>query len=333
MTALSTAAAGFQTGDIVICYYPQTSRFLHLTTILDETDSPTGRRGFVHAGDEVEFSTVDKYKDYAQGNHGFLHLRPPVDGDLAIELAKVAKTFATTMKKTPYGKHTGFEEKVSGSLNRFAGMKATGTEAEIAFDFTALVRMLKWANRANAKATLSEKRGITCAAFICACVQSAALIRFLRDKPNALEMLKKAASQSMLMLETKAALRERTGQQTIKTGTPKKPVDTGVYVDRALRANSNRQLKTGDDAPAMTLALPGMDLSEYFNFAGHQTDLDKQWFYVQTELLGVDPWLAEPLAAIIPSAFLYDVKYMNSAILTRLLVADNAWTKTVYATY
>lgn len=334
MAKLTDSIKQFSTGDLVICYYPpKKGATLHLTLYFTAKDNPRGKAsaGFIHAGnDGVEFTPEAGYAEYGKVS-GFLHVAP-VNEVLRQEAARIAAIWGVEASATPYGSYPGTKDlgKDAAPLaNRFQGMRATADLGEIPFDFTALARLLKWVQRAHAKAPLSKLRGITCAAFAAACYQTAAMYLYLRDL-GALERVAGALKEIDALLGSKADLRK--GLKVLipadksKTGKP-------VYQGQALRQHSNRPLQK-DAATTMNKSSDELDLDTLYEYGKKAlTDLDRQWLYVQIELLGISPYSARSLEAIIPDDVRFDVKYINSPLLTDRLERSNAWRRTPFDKY
>jgi hypothetical protein len=110
---------------------------------------------------------------------------------LGAEAAQAAKVWAAdrtinnnTPTTTPYGSYPGAKESATPKLraNRFSAMMQTPSIASIPLEAAGLVRLMKWTYRLTTRAPLSVNRGITCAAFSCACHQAAAMKLFLIEQ-------------------------------------------------------------------------------------------------------------------------------------------------------
>lgn len=337
MSKLSSAVNSFQTGDVVICYYPQVPKqTLHLTVFLEARDSPGARgAGFVHASPTgVIFEKAGKFSDYNVG--GFLHARLASDEARRQSTAMMARTWATTAKLTPYGSSPTSKEVGSTvsapNANRFSGMRATQNLSEIPFDFTALARLLKWAHRASTATTLSEKRGITCAAFVAACHQTAGMLTYIRQA-GAESRLQAAAQAVDRLLLTKLQVRTNKGLEVI-IDKSKSVTGKPVYKGQALRENSNRTLDPNKATDINSFVANFSTDTRYgFEGTGAPSDIDKQWAYVQEELLGISEYSSVPISKVVPAEFLFDVKYINSPLLTNLIEQSGDWNRTVYTGY
>ena len=354
MANLVDMLGGFSTGDLVFTYYPppETSRQpIHVTVFLADGDAPSHIKGagFVHAGkDEVEVVPVAAYKQYDVS--GFKHVTT-TDSQRRIRAAEVAKVFAMTTVKTPYGSYpgSGHTKEDSPGANRFTGMIKSESVAALPFDFTALTRLLKWTNRAHKKDTLSVNRGITCAAFATACYQVGEMMEYVRTK-GALDKLEKCLYAADKMLESKSELRLRKGLKPLMVDPKKKKqvmaldrlknkTPHPVYKGQALRDNSNRQIEA-KRAEDMFGYMKKIDPGELYSFYSDEkklgsnlSDIDQQWLYLQTEFLGIDKYSAQSITEVIPNEFMFDAKYMNSRILETHISAQNGWKTTIIPSY
>ncbi len=327
-----------QTGDVIVCYYPTVQdRVLHFTVYLEPRDSPSTAAAYAHSMDKGV--VIEPFAGYAE-MPGFLHARC-TDEAVRGAAAQAAKTWATTEKTTPYGSFPRGQDFKTAQVraNRFSGMRATARVGDIPFEMAALVRLMKWTLRLKEKAALSETRGITCAAFVAACHQAAAMQRFLKNN-GALEKLDKTSfGQINSLLESKTDLRSRL-QLTEAEVNPGVDLKKPIYVGQALRENSNRGLAKGvaDKLQNRLGKLEGKT-DEYPNFFDTPYTLktipqvELAWLVLQVTTFGLSSYVAQPLVSIIPPDFYYDAKYINSIILTEIIKNSQAWAKTHCAEY
>ena len=132
------------------------------------------------------------------------------------------------------------------------------------------------------------------------------------------QKLREANAALKKELETKAEVRQRTQLQDLVTNAPRDNVLEGTkigYINQALRANSNRQVKQG-------------------SVLSQLTSLDEQWNYIQTGLLGMKlgAVVISSINDIIPRVVRYDVKYLNTKLFETALTANN-WTSKDYNQY
>ncbi|QMW21953.1 hypothetical protein [Sandaracinobacteroides saxicola] len=350
MAALLGARAGFQTGDIIITYVPGADkRPLHMTVYLEGAHSPSREPAFVHAANDGVI--IEGFGGYAEMPKYRRARRGGELGKAASEAAKVWATDRTIGQKdlasTPYGSTPGSKQSLTKELraNRFSAMMQTASIASIPLDVTALVRLMKWTLRLHEKTPLSINRGITCAAFVAACHQAAAMRLFLRDA-GVLEKLDKALMGKIDgKLETKKDLRLRVPleeAEKIEGVEWPKPILKGA----ALRANSNRAPLPGlvaslnqartratnvNNAQAMQDQYPTF----FPNLASlaTATDTDYFWLKIQTGLFGIHDSMVCRLSDVIPDDFYYDAKYVNSVLLNQLMLASPHWATVDYDVY
>lgn len=274
---------------------------------------------YVHAGSDVtEVRPVADYQNYTPPPHRRFTC-PNAPAGVAVAAQAVA--WADVTRATPYGDYPSSQNAAIGggtNANRYSGMVNTTALTDIPFEITALVRLLKWVERAQANQRLSETRGITCCAYICASFQTAFMRRYLQNAHVQPQKLREANAALKKELETKAEVRQRAQLQDLVTNAPRDDVQQGTkigYINQALRANSNRQVK------------PGSMLSQL-------TSLDEQWNYIQTGLLGMKlgAVVISPIKDIIPKVVRYDVKYLNTKLFETALTANN-WTSKEYNQY
>jgi hypothetical protein len=187
MADLKDAVQGFKTGDLIITYLPRGgTRPMHVTIYLEPADSPSNAPAFIHAAtDGVVIEAVEGWREMPK----YRHARR--GGQLGAEAAQAAKVWAAdrtinnnTPTTTPYGSYPGSRESATPKLraNRFSAMMQTPSIASIPLEAAGLVRLMKWTYRLITRAPLSVNRGITCAAFSCACHQAAAMKLFLIEQ-------------------------------------------------------------------------------------------------------------------------------------------------------
>ncbi|MBV9997943.1 MAG: hypothetical protein JO015_02410 [Verrucomicrobia bacterium] len=347
MSALKDAVQGFKTGDLIITYLPGVNRPLHVTIYLAPADSPSNLPAFIHSStDGVMIEGISAWKDMPK----YRHARR--SGDLAAEAAKAAKVWAAdrtinqnTATTTPYGSYPGSKESATKGLraNRFSAMMQTTSIASIPIEAAGLVRLMKWTYRLKTSAPLSVNRGITCAAFSCACHQAAAMKIYLRDR-GVLNNLDEAKSGEINgLLESKKDLRVRLPlpeAEPLPGVVPKKPILIGA----ALREHSNRGMtkETTETIGKVTGRVeksPKTTLNSFPEFFPDEASLttasttDLLWLYIQTKVLGISSFLAVRLDRVIPTDFFYDAKYVNSLLLDALIRNSTDWATKDYDTY
>ena len=348
MPALKDAVQGFQTGDLIITYLPRGgTRPMHVTIYLQPADSPSNTHAFIHAAtDGVVIEGIEAWKEMPK----YRHARR--GGQLAAEAAKAAKVWAAdrtinnnTPTTTPYGSYPGSKESATPQLraNRFSAMMQTPSIASIPIEAAGLVRLMKWTYRLNTRAPLSVNRGITCAAFSCACHQAAAMKLFLNDQ-GVLQNLDDATMGRINgWLESKQALRDRLH---LPEAQPRQGVVTKkpILIGAALREHSNRGMtdKATENLGKMTETItnkPNMVQRLYPEFFPDQNSLttatttDLLWLVIQTQVLGMSSYSAVRLNSVIPPDFFYDAKYTNSILLDELVRNSTDWTTKDYDTY
>lgn len=344
MASFTDVVGTFETGDIVFVYYPPKGvQPIHVTIFLAAADAPPalGGAGFVHAGPaEVEVAPVAAYEQYRDGG-GYMH-STHVNSARRGRLAGIAKTFAATARRTPYGSYPGSKDfqslgpvPESPHANRFTGMMHTQNVGQLPFDATALLRLMKWTLRASKGETLSEKRGITCAAFATLCGQVGEMLDYLRTM-GVENKLENCVNKMNNLFETKAELRERKNLETL---IPSEKSQTGkpIYRDQAYRGNSNREMKV---AITNKLNQTNIDVQELESFNNSiqagvvpLSGVDKFWILAQKNFLGLYPSVMQSVSDIIPPEFLLDAKYMNSRILVDHINGAGGWRQTVHKTY
>lgn len=336
----------FQTGDVIVTYYPVVpNKLLHLTVYFEARHN-NGVAGFAHAsGEGLIIEANAGYKELG----GFLHARC-VDPDRAARGAEAAAIWARTATRTPYGSFPrATDAKVGGTgvkgANRFSGMRDTAALTEIEFEPAALLRLMKWTLRLKTDAPLSVLRGITCAAFVVACHQASAMMRFLRDANGLNKLDDDMLGKFAALFEKKADVRARAGllkaeltQQAQATLEMKSKSNT-VYVGQAAKNASNRNLlettlaKFANQRVAIgkkTQDFPGIFDSNHA--VESIPDVELLWINFQN-MLGINQAVMQPLDTIIPTDFLFDAKYVNSKILTRILESSQAWRTKAYQAY
>ena len=348
MPALKDAVQGFHTGDLIITYLPRGgTRPMHVTIYLEPADSPSNDHAFIHAAtDGVVIEGIDAWREmpkYRYAHRG---------GQLGAEAAAAAKVWAAdrtidnnTPTTTPYGSYPGSKESATPKLraNRFSAMMQTASIGSIPLEAAGLVRLMKWTYRLCTHTPLSENRGITCAAFSCACHQAAAMKLFLRDQ-GVLHKLDEASMGKINgLLETKEVLRARLNlpeAEPLEGVVLKKP----ILIGGALRENSNRGIT---DKTTKVLGEKRKNITEnsdtwlkkYPEFFPDQnslttaTDTDLLWLAIQTGVLGISSYSAVRLNSVIPPDFFYDAKYINSILLDELIRNSRDWTTRDYDTY
>lgn len=343
MAKLSDSIHTFKTGDLVFTRYPPKGpQPIHVTLFLE---ARTGLgRGYVHAGaTHLEIADVATYADDKDAG-GYLHAHP-TDATVRANTTAVAQLFARTAKRTPYGSYPGSADfsrmnltPKSPHASRFTGMIRTGSIGDIPFQFPALHRLLKWTLRAIEEATLSENRGITCAAFIAACHQVARMRAFLDETGVGYqpEKIRGCIQQLDALAETKASLRE--GLELLGTDPANnKP----IYRDQAYRENSNRKLtevgrKTLGEL-AKDVAWKDMDGTIVTRLKTGAVDpvssMEKIWLVIQTRMLGIPEVSASLLETIIGNDFLFDAKYVSSPLLAERIRNAPGWNTTEYTHY
>lgn len=337
MSKLTDSLATFATGDLVFTRYPpKGSQPIHVTLFL----SPDA--GYVHAGaTHVEISGVETYVD-DKDSGGYLHAHT-ADADRREKTKDVARIFAETVKRTPYGSFPSSKDFESMSVavrspraSRFNGMIGTQTVQEIPFEFPALHRLLKWTLRAIRKAPLSENRGITCAAFISACHQVTAMRAFLEETGAAYQetVIEECNQKLDSLVRTKADLRKEL--EVIARPVSGSP----IYREQALAANSNRTLTVPGQAEIRTMGrkVKVAELSDHIaprltNAQNPLSQLDKTWLVIQTRLLNIHESQAKLVSEILPGEFMFDAKYVSSMALARCIRASAGWRSTIYDAY
>jgi hypothetical protein len=348
MPALKDAVQGFQTGDLIITYLPRGgTRPMHVTIYLQPADSPSNTHAFIHAAtDGVVIEGIEAWKEMPK----YRHARR--GGQLGAEAAAAAKVWAAdrtinnnTPTTTPYGSYPGAKESATPQLraNRFSAMMQTPSIASIPLEAAGLVRLMKWTHRLNTRAPLSVNRGITCAAFSCACHQAAGMKLFL----NGLGVLQNLDEANMGkingLLETKEVLRARLN---LPEAQPKEGVVTRkpILIGAALRQYSNRGMteRTTQNLGKMTETItnkPDKWLQEYPEFFPDQNSLatatttDLLWLAIQTLVLKISSYSAVRLNSVIPPDFFYDAKYINSILLDELIRNSTDWATKDFDTY
>ena len=337
MPKLTDSIGTFVTGDLVFTRYPPTSRQpIHVTLFL-APDAGHGQ-AYVHAGGtQLEIAAAPTYEEDS-GAGGYLHAHP-TETELRANTAEVAQIFAQTLTPTPYGSYPGTADfqrigitPKSPHASRFTGMLRTEAFAEIPFEFPALHRLLKWTQRAIARAPFSEHRGITCAAFVAACHQVARMRAYFTETGVAFQpdKLKECLQFLAGVVESKASLRENL---ELLAKDPK--TDKAIYRDQAYRENSNRKLT---DAGAqklrglknVTLTKKGwpanIDLTQL-------SDVEKYWLVIQTQFLGIHQSEVRLAEDILTTDFFFDAKYVNSPLLSRRVLEIKGWKTTAYKQY
>jgi hypothetical protein len=273
-------------------------------------------------------------------------------GELGAEAAEAAKVWAAdrtinnnTQTTTPYGSYPGSKQSATPQLraNRFSAMMQTTSIGSIPLEGAGLVRLMKWTYRLNTRAPLSVNRGITCAAFSCACHQAAAMKVFLRDLGVLYKLDEANMGKINGLLESKEVLRARLNlpeAEPLEGVVTEKP----ILIGGALRQNSNRGMteKTTESLGVMTRTITkksDMMLENYPEFFPDQNSLssatttDLLWLAIQTKVLGISSYSAVRLNSVIPSDFFYDAKYINSILLDELIRNSTDWTTRDYDTY
>jgi len=319
MAKLSDDVESFKTGDIIITQRTEAARVFHTTMFLEARHSPLGVRSFVHAGSDVtEVRPATDYQNYTPPPHRrYTCPSAPV----GVAVAEQAVSWAAVGRTTPYGDGPSSRTVAIGggtNSNRYSGMVTTAALTDIPFEISALMRVLKWVDRANSNRSLSVTRGITCCAFICASFQTAFMKKYLDGNFVSAQKLREALAALTRELETKATVRARTNLAPLETNADKGDLPKGTkigFVGQALRANSNRLVKDG---------------SVLSDFAS----LDEQWQYIQTAYLGMkaDAVHIRPLKDIIPKLVRYDVKYLNTKLFETALTNNN-WGHKHYEQY
>ncbi|MEC4747256.1 hypothetical protein [Methylomicrobium sp. Wu6] len=348
MPALKNAVRGFQTGDLIITYLPRGgTRPMHVTIYLEPKDSPSNDHAFIHAAnDGIVIEDINAWKEMPKYRHAHRV------GELAKAAADAAKVWAAdrtinnnTPITTPYGSYPGSKQSATPQLraNRFSAMMQTASIAAIPLEAAGLVRLMKWTYRLHTRAPLSANRGITCAAFSCACHQAAAMKIFLRDQ-GALDKLNTANLGKINgLLESKGDLRARLN---LPEAHPLPEVVTAkpILIGAALRENSNRGMteKTQEALGNMVNTAtekPQKMLEFYPEFFPNQASLatasatDFLWLAIQTKVLGISTYSARRLSGVIPPDFFYDAKYVNSILLDELIRNSVDWNTTDYDAY
>ena len=348
MPALINAVQGFKTGDLIITYLPRGgTRPMHVTIYLEPADSPSNAQAFIHAAnDGVVVEGIEGWREMPK----YRHARR--GGELAAAAAQAAKVWAAdrtinnnTPTTTPYGSYPGAKESATPQLraNRFSAMMQTTSIGSIPLEAAGLVRLMKWTYRLKTRAPLSVNRGITCAAFSCACHQAAAMIVFLHGQ-GVLNKLNTANMGKIDgLLESKEVLRARLN---LPEAQPREGVVTKnpILIGAALRQNSNRGMteKTTENLGNMTVTMTGKPdkiLQIYPEFfpdqasLGTATTTDLLWLAIQTKVLEISTYSAVRLNRVIPPDFFYDAKYINSILLDELIRNSTDWTTKDYDTY
>jgi hypothetical protein len=352
MPALTSAIGGFRTGDLVITYLPGADkRPLHLTVFLSPGDSPSGQAAFVHAGNSGVI--IEGSAGYAEMPK-YRHARRT--GALGAAAAQAAKVWAADRTipnaaapiTTPYGSYPGGAQSLTPGMraNRFSAMKGTPNLAAIPIEAAGVVRLMKWTYRFIANAPLSKNRGITCAAFTCACHQAAAMHLFLRDAGVLSKFDQAAMGKINALLESKADLRARIPLPEA-TPNPGVTLPKPILIGGALRDNSNRGMtpatktavnnisgKVGNAATSKGVA---DQLPQFFPddaSLATATEADYIWLFIQTKILGISSYNAARLADVIPPDFYYDAKYVNSLLLNQLILQSGVlWQTADFDTY
>ena len=302
MTTLSDDIDTFKTGDIIITQRNTGSPVYHTTLFIEAQHSDLGVRSFVHAGPErTEIRPAEAYADDVTGPYRrYQRLKPSIGEATAI----VAQRWAT--HTSPYGSRPSSQlDGIPGKsfASRYYGMTATGALTEIPFELSALLRVFKWVLKFRRNMPISEKRGITCCAFITACTQTA-LMNMYFEKAFIDDRVISDAYQNLIKeMQTKSAARKQAPLPDLRdTNDVKKG-----YVGQALRANSNRQT---------------LDTSEL-----HGQTLDQQWEVIKHNFLNMYPSNLRNMALsdiFQPLAVFYDVKYMNTKLMENALAQQNA---------
>lgn len=322
MPSLKDAFNTFRTGDIIRTG-PSARR--HMTMFIKAAEGPAGQPGFVHASESVMF---EKPASYYQANTNICEPYEYFECPDA-PLGKLAAQLGQGWIKTRYGSGPDPVEQGSSQkaavVSRFGGMVSTGALADIPFELAALLRVVKWVAKAERGALLSENRGTTCAAFVAACYQTAAMKRFL-EEAELLWNIEKGVELLGAAVESKGQARERrarelkpvipaASQKTDKKGataTPTKPADPHLYQGYASREHANRRLL--DDSWA------GSINDQWKKF---YREFDKLSNYSES---GRDP--SKNISEIIPAPFFYDVKYINAPLLSESL--SGSWSHRTY---
>lgn len=351
MPALKSAVNGFKTGDLIITYLPRGgTRPMHVTIYLEPEDSPSNSPAFIHsATDGVVIEGIDGWREMPKYRHGRR------GGALAAEAAKAAKVWAAdrtinvnTPTTTPYGSFPGAKQSATPQLraNRFSAMMQTASVASIPLEAAGVVRLMKWTFRLITRAPLSVNRGITCAAFYCACYQAAAMKIFLQEQGVMHKLDEAGFGKINGLLESKEALRGRVPlpEATPLPGfVPKKP-NQPILIGAALREHSNRGVT---ETTTETLGKLNEKITtkpdqmrklcpEFFPdqaSLANVTDADRLWLYIQTNVLEISSYSAVRLDRVIPPDFFYDAKYINSVLLDELIRNSADWNTKDYDTY
>lgn len=342
MAKLTDSINTFQTGDLVFVRYPpKGTQPIHVTVFLKAGDR-LGGSSYVHAGaTEVEIASASTYEEDSDAG-GYLHAHP-TDTTLRENVANVARIFAQTAKKTPYGSYpsssdftrlqdagTIKQQPKSPHASRFTGMIRTVSIDAIPFEYPALHRLLKWTFRALTNAPLSDHRGITCAAFVALCHQVARMQTHLIETGAAFppESVKKCVETMEKHLVTKASLRQ---ELELIAKDPK--TSKNIYRDQAYRENSNRVLNTKGKA----LASKAKSLRDEKHATDQVDELESLWWLMQTKLLNIDESITKKLTEILGPNFMFDAKYVSSPVLADALRGDGGgaagWNTTEYKDY
>src|SRR5262249_11792862 len=181
---------------------------------------------------------------------------------------------------------------------------------------------------AQANRPMSEKRGTTCAAFVAASYQTAAMTLFL-DGCGLLWNIEAGYKILRDLVETKGEARKRRAEalkplaRPVRGGPPAKktlkseaPADPHEYQDYALREHSNKRLKVE--------GWSGLTVNEQWK-KFYKLFFEKSMGYEATE----DP---PDINTIIPAGFFYDVKYVNAPLLSTALEGAG-WAHTTYDSF
>jgi len=349
MTQVKTLFRTFRTADLVVFNYPLIDKggISHVVMYLEAEHSPIGQAAVVHANlsdktpkdNRVMVAPAADIFEEQDGVPG-AHVQPAqLQPELVQTIQEVARVFGQDAPPTPYGNTP--KKGVAERANRFVGMVKTESMAQIPLDITCLYRILKWTHRANTVQPLSESRGITCAAFASAVFQTAAMLAYLRGfdhkNPKPLARLPAALKTINAMLETKAHLREVAQLTKAKKGSEGfagRKKEKQYHHNQALRQNSHRRLADGQHE-AMDEFIAGLGDYELVEFPRFGEDdfavstLDRQWVFIQQELLGINRFEARSVAQILPTGLRFDAKFVNSRILPDAL-QSSGWQLTRY---
>jgi hypothetical protein len=216
---------------------------MHVTIYLEPADSPSNAPAFIHAAtDGVVIEGMEGWREMPK----YRHARR--GGDLGAEAAQAAKIWAADRTintdaptTTPYGSFPGSKESATPKLraNRFSAMMQTPSIASIPLEAAGLVRLMKWTYRLTTRAPLSVNRGITCAAFSCACHQASAMKLFLIGQGVLHKLDTANMGRINGWLEDKQTLRNRLKLPEAEP-LPGVKTEKPILIGGALREQSNR---------------------------------------------------------------------------------------------